>query len=99
MRSCKAREGFGPHLQEGRVKASEHRDARWDDRSVDRGHHTQCEEGRTGRLLQLDQQVRGTFLLLLLLFSLLQDLLKTDDYFKEKDGTQKIPVANSLVLR
>ena len=57
MRSCEAREGFGPHLQEGCVQASEHRDARWDDGSVDRGHHPQREEGRTGRLLQLDQQV------------------------------------------
>ena len=61
MRSCKTREGFGPHLQEGCVQASEHRDARWDDGSVDRGHHPQREEGRTSRLLQLDQQVRFTF--------------------------------------
>ena len=59
MCGSKAAEGFGPHVQEGRVEASEHRDARRDDGGLDRGHHSQRPQGRASRFLQLDQQVQG----------------------------------------
>ncbi len=57
MRRGEATEGPGSHVQEARDETSEHRDARRDDGGFHRGHHAQRQEGGTGRLLQLDQQV------------------------------------------